>query len=194
MSEISLSDAFLDQSPACHWIVDRSGVFQRIYGDPAPVFARSSAKLLGQSYTQALDPEIARNVEGTHTGARSKAKWCAWANDTAISIWNISVFPVRGTGSAIRYAGALAREITAWTGRAGTAGHGTGGAQGAGVRAQYGLQVPARLVGQNLTALGLQLDLCAWIWSGRAGNLRAYRRHAELLEEMMEASASTVTS
>ena len=41
MSDISLSDAFLEQSPACHWIVDRSGVFQRIYGDPAPVFGPS---------------------------------------------------------------------------------------------------------------------------------------------------------
>jgi len=187
MSDISLSDAFLEQSPACHWIVDRSGVFQRIYGDPAPVFARSSAMLLGQSYTQALDPEIARTWK-ERTRRAFKGEVVRVGERHGDSIWNISIFPIRA-GSAIRYAGALAREITAWSSAEQELRRTVLGALKA---MDFKRNAVSRFlhdsIGQNLTAFGLQLDLLRMDVEPIAPQLCA--RIADMhgvLEEMIEA-------
>ena len=73
--------------------------------------------------------------------------------------WNITVFPIRVEGT-IRYAGGLAREITAWASAEQELRHTVLGA----LKAQeFERTMVSKFlhdsVGQNLTALGLQLDL-----------------------------------
>ena len=58
MSNLSLSDQFLDQSPACHWAVDESGIFRRFWGDPVPILGKTAAELEGRD-SSALPGDLA---------------------------------------------------------------------------------------------------------------------------------------
>ena len=158
MSDANLADAFLEQSAACHWIVDRSGVFQRVYGDPSPMFGKSAADLLGSTAAQVLESEqagvwkdrFARALAGELLQLRERFGG---------SVWIISVFPIRMEGE-IRYAGCLARETTAWSTAEQELRYTVLGALKA---MEFERKSASRFlhdsVGQNLTALGLQLDL-----------------------------------
>jgi PAS domain S-box-containing protein len=154
----SLAEAFLEQSPACHWVVTAAGVFHRIYGDAASIFGKPASELAGRPAAEALPPELA----------------CVWrdrfaralAGETVIlrerrgnAIWYLTVFPIR-IGGEIRYAGCVAREITAWSSAEQELRYTVLGA----LKAQeFERNMVSRFlhdtVGQNLTALGLQLDL-----------------------------------
>src|SRR5689334_5846105 len=108
----SLADAFLDQSAAIHLILDRNSAFERVHGDPSPILHRRAADLVGRTLTQALEPEragvwqdrLARVFAGELLRLRERHGGATW---------NMTVFPIR-IGEEIRYAGVLAREITAW--------------------------------------------------------------------------------
>ena len=59
-----LADAFLESCPALQWITDTTGAFQRIYGDPAPLFGESAAQLLGRRPDQVWVDRFARALAG----------------------------------------------------------------------------------------------------------------------------------
>jgi|SRR5271157_1193280 len=182
----SLADVFLEQAPACHWIAGPNGVFVRIYGDSSPIFGRPAAGLADRSLAETLDPEAAnawmdrfsRALEGDTQTLRERR---------GNTIWYISIFPIRVEGE-IRYAGGLARDITAWVVAEGELRRTVLGA----LKSQEfeRAMVSSFLhdsVGQNLTALGLQLDLVrmdlADISSSVCGRIAEIQK---LLETMME--------
>jgi PAS domain S-box-containing protein len=182
----SLADQFLDQAPACHWIADRSGVVVRVYGDAFPVFGKTTAEIAGRPLAEALGPEAAdawmerfsRALEGENQILRERR---------SNTIWFVSIFPVRVDG-VIRYAGGLARDVTPWAVAEGELRRTVLGA----LKSQeFERAMLSKFlhdsVGQNLTALGLQLDLIRMDISTispdtcqRIGELQ------KLLETMME--------
>src|SRR5690348_10734210 len=106
MTIASLADAFLEQSPACNWIVDRGLIFRRVYGDPLPILGRTAADLLGRCISDVLEPEcglswkerVERAFQGESLSLRDRH-----GNRS----WNISVFPISSQND-ICYVGALA--------------------------------------------------------------------------------------
>lgn len=153
-----LADIFLEQAPACHWIAAPGGVLARIYGDAAPVFGKGPDELAGRSIAETLGPDaarpwldrFARALAGESQTLRERRRK---------AIWYVSIFPVRVEGE-IRYAGGLARDITAWAVAEQELRHTVVGA----LKAQeFERTMASRFlhdtVGQNLTAFGLQLDL-----------------------------------
>ena len=154
----SLAEALLEQSPVCHWVVTAAGVFDRIYGDPASIFGKPASELVGRSVAEALAPELAsvwrdrfaRALEGETVVLRERR---------GNAIWGLIVFPIR-FGAETRYSGGLAREITAWSAAEQELRYTVLGA----LKAQeFERNMVSKFlhdtVGQNLTALGLQLDL-----------------------------------
>lgn len=153
-----LAEAFLEQIPACHWVVTAAGVFHRIYGDPTSIFGKPASELAGRPAAEALAPELAhvwrdrfaRVLEGETLFLRERR---------GDAIWYLTVFPIR-FGGEIRYTGGLAREITVWSAAEQELRYTVLGA----LKAQeFERNMVSRFlhdtVGQNLTALGLQLDL-----------------------------------
>jgi PAS domain S-box-containing protein len=153
-----LSDAFLEQSPACLWIVRSDLVFQRIYGDSSAIFGKTAAELTGQPVREVLDPVRAKNWASRFTRALAGETLHLQERDE-IHVWNISVFPVRAEDGA-QYAGAMARDMTPWK----TAERELRNTVLGALKSQeYERNTLSKflhdVVGQNLTALGLQLDL-----------------------------------
>jgi len=181
-----LSDTLLEQSPGCQWIVREDLVFQRIYGDSNAVLGKPSEALTGRSAPDALHADTA-------------AVWCgrfarAVAGETLYlrerhgnATWYISVFPVLATDGT-RCAGGMAREITPWN----TAEQELRNTVLSALKAQdFERNTLAKflhdVVGQNLTALGLQLDLARMDVEG--GSPEAVVRIGEIqtvLETIME--------
>src|ERR1035441_10295048 len=67
----SLAEIFLQQSPACQWIISPDGAFAQMYGDPAPLFARSAGELLGRLPGDVLGPDEASAWRGRFARAFS---------------------------------------------------------------------------------------------------------------------------
>ena len=156
MSE-SLAEAFLEQSPDCQWITGMDGVFHRVSGDTTSLFGRHAAELAGRTLADVLDPATAAlwrsRSDRVLAGETHRLRERRGSN-----IWYITMFPVH-LGSAV-YAGGLAREITPLA----TAEQELRYAVLSALKAQdFERRMLAKFlhdnVGQNLTALGLQLDL-----------------------------------
>src|SRR5215469_7347010 len=153
-----LAEVYLQQTPGCHWMVDRGGVFVRLFGDPTPIFGKSAAELDGKSCTESLRGDAAviwqsrfrRALAGETEVLRERHGEAAWS---------VFLFPVTIDG-VIHYAGGSAREVTPWASAEQELRYTVLGA----LRAQeHQSSAVSRFlhdsVGQNLTALGLQLDL-----------------------------------
>jgi signal transduction histidine kinase len=158
MSDSCLADIFLQQSPECHWMVDGGGVFARVYGDPAPLFGKPAAQLCGRPYTEALEPGQVETWRG-RIGNVMAGEFQALHERRGKAAWSIFLFPIRLEGE-VRYAGGSAREVTSWAAAEQELRYTVLGA----LRAQEHLRSSVSTflhdsVGQNLTALGLQLDL-----------------------------------
>jgi signal transduction histidine kinase len=191
-----LVDSFLEQSPACLWIAgmpqgSRRAVdavrFERVWGNAVPLFGKPGAELLGQRCSDVLSREMAtlwcgrfeRAFEGEALSLRERRQETSWY---------VSVFPVR-LENGMHYAGGIGREITQWSTAQQQLRHTVLGA----LKAQeFERTMMARFlhdsVGQNLTALGLQLDLIRMDLEEPAPNVG--QRVAEVqkaLGEMMEA-------
>ena len=150
--------ALLEQSPACQWIVGPDQVFERIFGDPLPIFGKPAEELRGRAVAEALAGELAaawverfaRGLEGETLTLRERRE-----NTT----WHITVFPIRLEGE-IRFAGGMARDATAWS-KAEQELRST--VLGALKAQEFERNMASKFlhdsVGQNLTAFGLQLDL-----------------------------------
>ena len=142
----------------CVWLVREDLVFHRVFGLSAPVLGKPAEELTGQGALEALDEEVAkawcsrfaRALAGETLHLRQRS-----GNHT----WYISVFPVGGKDGA-RYAGGLAQEMTPWK----TAEQELRNTVLSALKAQeFERNTLSKflhdMVGQNLTALGLQLDL-----------------------------------
>jgi PAS domain S-box-containing protein len=182
-----LADAFLEQSPTCNWIVDRELIFCRVHGDAVPILGKAAGDLIGHSVNEALDPESARSWK-ERMGRALAGESLTLRDRQGNRSWNISVFPISMEGS-ICYAGALARELTPWTRAEQELRYTVLGALKA---MEFERKSASRFlhdsVGQNLTALGLQLDLMRMDLETISPEICA--RIAEMqkmLEEMMEA-------
>jgi signal transduction histidine kinase len=153
-----LIEAYLQQSPACHWLVDRTPSFVAIYGDSAQLLRGPREALLGRAAAEALDPAIVRNwLERIARGFQGET--LQLSEPVGSHIWQISLFPIR-VEDEIPYVAVLARETSAW-----------GNAEqelrrtvlGALKAQEFERNSVSKflhdVVGQNLTALGLQLDL-----------------------------------
>lgn len=153
-----LAALLLDQSPSCSWLVSAQGFFERLYGDSSSIFGRPVEELRGKAVTQVLSREraiswvarFARALGGETFSLRER---------TGERVWNISVFPVWENGE-IRYAGAMSREISDWNKTENELRHTVLSA----LKSQeFERKMASKFlhdtVGQNLTALGLQLDL-----------------------------------
>jgi signal transduction histidine kinase len=182
----SLAEIFLQQSPACQWIVSADGAFARFYGDPLPLFDRSAAELVGRLPDDVLGSDesaswrgrFARALNGETTQLRERRPAGTW--------W-VTVFPLRIEGE-IRFAGGSAREVTPWAAAEQELRHTVLGA----LKAQeFQRTMVSRFlhdsVGQNLTAFGLQLDLIRMdLESVSPDTCRRIGDIQKLLEEMME--------
>lgn len=181
-----LCEAFLEQSPACHWIVDREGVFQQIFGDPSPILNRRREDLVGRKILDSLDGDASRFWQDRIRRALS-GELLRLRERYGGALWNISIFPIRMEG-AIRYAGVLAREISAWHTAEQELRYTVLGALKA---MEFEKKSMSRFlhdsVGQNLTAFGLQLDLMKMdleeISPEICGRIAEMQK---VLEEMME--------
>lgn len=153
-----LVHAVLDQGPACHWIIDAQHVFYSVYGDSSHVLGKPASELTGQPLTAVFTRRLAEIWKSRLDRV--------WGGDTLMlrerrgsSNWFISLFPIRRKDK-ILFVGASAREITAW----GTAEQQLRQTVLSALKAQeferrMASQFLHDSVGQNLTALGLQLDL-----------------------------------
>ena len=154
----TLAEIFLQQSPACQWIVSIDGAFARVYGDPLPLFGRPAAELVGRFPHDVLSPDEGTAWRGRFTRALS-GEILLLRERRSQGMWYVTVFPMRIQGE-IRLAGGSAREITPWAAAEQELRHTVLGA----LKAQeFERTMVSRFlhdsVGQNLTALGLQLDL-----------------------------------
>jgi len=150
--------SFLEQAPACHWLLDAGGVFQFVYGDSGALFGKPAADLAGREMEEALDAEasaiwrerLAKVLGGECLQLRERR---------GDRLWYVVCYPIRVEGE-IRYAGASGREVTVLS----TAEQELRNTVlGALRQQQFERGSISRflhdVVGQNLTALGLQLDL-----------------------------------
>jgi PAS domain S-box-containing protein len=153
-----LAEAFLQQSPACHFVVRPDGVFDRIYGDPAPIFGKPSSELVGRNLAEALHPEVAATWRG-RVARVLNGESVPIRERHGSGVWYISLFPLQAE-AGLRYAAGIAREITPVSTADQELRYTVLGA----LKAQeFERNMMAKFlhdsVGQNLTAFGLQLDL-----------------------------------
>jgi PAS domain S-box-containing protein len=180
-----LLESFLSQSQACQWILDAGGIFQFVCGDSVPLLGKPAEELTGREIAEALDAEadgiwrerLAKVLEGECVELRERR---------ADRLWYVVCFPIRVEGE-IRYAGVSGREITALA----TAEQELRNTVlGALRQQQFERSSVARflhdVVGQNLTALGLQIDLiCMDVPDSGAEPLGRLRDVQKLLEQIM---------
>lgn len=178
-------ETFLEQSPACNWVVDGDGVFLQVYGDAAALFERPAGELAGQNVA-ILGAEPAKLWRGRFARALG-GETVLVRERRGKSTWSVSLFPIRVEGR-IRYAGGSATEITLWTTAEKELRYTVLGA----LKAQeYERRTASRFlhdtVGQNLTALGLQLDLVRMdLEAGQLGVQEQIVEIQKLLESIME--------
>ena len=152
-----LAEAFLEQSPDCQWVTGSDGVFHRISGAAQTLFGRGPAELVGRTLAEVMDASISaiwnsrfhRVLAGETIHIRERR---------GQTIWYITMFPIRLDGEV--YAGGQAREITPLA----TAEQELRYAVLSALKSQeFERRMVAKFlhdsVGQNLTGLGLQLDL-----------------------------------
>lgn len=187
MPDTLLAEALLEQSGTCHFIVDRDTVFTHVFGDPAPLVGRTAKQLLGR----AIDDALARSATAVWRDRVQRAlggETLRLQERHGEAVWILSAFPIR-MEDEIRYAGILAREITAWK----TAEHELRYTVLGALKAiEFDRKSMSRFlhdnVGQNLTAFGLQLDLMRMDLEESAPEICGrIQEMQKVLEEMMEA-------
>ena len=153
-----LARPYLEQSPNCNWIWSADGTFIAIYNDPLEIFGAPAARLTGCRLSDVLDPKtvgrwkdrLSRAIGGEALAIRE------WSGNKS---WNIAAFPIRSAAGDIRFAGFQTR---------GASGNATERQLRDAVLQALRKQEQERnciarflhdTIGQNITALGLQLDL-----------------------------------
>ena len=139
-------------------MVSADQVFLRVFGDTAALFGRPALELAGRAVSEALAKERANAWQGRFQRAL-EGETVSLREHRGKGTWEISVFPIRVEGE-IRFAGGMAREITPWNTAEQELRHTVHGA----LKAQeFERAMVSKFlhdsVGQNMTALGLQLDV-----------------------------------
>ena len=143
----SLAEIFLQQSPACQWIVSTDGAFRRVSTATRwPLFGRTAAELVGRVPGDVLEPDEAAAWRGRFARALS-GEMMLLRERRAKGTWYVTVFPLRDRRRDPVRRRQRAGNHAVGRGRTGVAPHRAGRAQGAGVRAHHGVQVPARFGG-----------------------------------------------
>jgi signal transduction histidine kinase len=180
------AEVLLDQTPACQWIVNRDGVFEQIYGDTMLLFGKASTELAGRSAASVFDAAVLPLWQERFDRAFSGESFVLhdrWDG----RVWCVAVFPVHLRPGTV-HAGCVVRDGADCSGanrelrRTALGALKSQDAQRAGT-ARFLHDV----VGQNLAALGLRLDLVRMDLDGsppaacaRIGEIQ------ELLESVME--------
>jgi signal transduction histidine kinase len=139
-------------------MVHQELVFQTVYGDSLSIFKKPPADLTGRPVAEVLDAERAKTWTSRFTRALT-GEVVSLRERSGDAIWYISVFPVR-TAGGINYAGAIAQEVTPWkTAEQELRNTVLGALKGQEFERNMMSKFLHDAVGQNLTALGLQLDL-----------------------------------
>ncbi len=181
-----LAEIFLQQSPACQWMVSTDGAFARFYGDPLALFGCTAAELVGRVPGDVLGPDEATAWRGRFARAL-RGETMLLRERRAKGTWYVTVFPLRIEGE-IQFAGGSAREVTPWAAAEEELRHTVLGA----LKAQeFERAMVSKFlhdsVGQNLTALGLQLDLIRMdLENVSPDTCQRIGEIQKLLEEMME--------
>jgi len=180
------AEVLLDQVPACHWIVNQQGVFEQVYGDTMPVFGKPPQEVVGQPAASVLDPaalpvwqeRFRRAFSGESLTLRERRGG---------RIWFVAVFPLR-LRAGTSHAGCVMQEITDFI----SADRELRRTVLAAIKAQESQRARSaqflhNVVGQNLAALGLQLDLVRMDLDGSLGAARDHLAEIQaLLESIME--------
>jgi signal transduction histidine kinase len=157
MAERGLAAALLEHSSCLGWAIDSKYRVRWVYGDPSGILGKPAAELEKRTLSEALDEHtaalwdrrMARAFAGESVFFRHKGRATEWA---------ALVFPFPHQGK--QYAGVLARELTDWQDAERKMREKILGALEA---QEFERRVAARFlhdkIGQNLTAIGLQLDL-----------------------------------
>jgi two-component system NarL family sensor kinase len=167
-------------------MVSADGRFTRVYGDPLPLFGRSTEELAGRLPADALGTDEARAWRGRFARALN-GETMRLRERRGKGTWYVTIFPLRMDGE-IRFAGGIAREITPWTSAEQELRHTVLSA----LKAQeFERTMVSKFlhdsVGQNLTAFGLQLDLIRMdLESVSPDTCKRIGEIQKLLEEMME--------
>ncbi len=153
-----LAGLLLHQASSCSWLVSAKGVFERLYGDCSGIFGKPVEELAGRQVTQALPRDRARTWVSRFSRALS-GEALSLRERAGNTVWNVSIFPVRVDGETL-YAGAIAREISDWNKSENDLRQTVLSA----LKSQeFERKMASKFlhdtVGQNLTALGMQLDL-----------------------------------
>ena len=133
-------------------------VFHRVYGSSVAVLGKPAEELTGHCALDVLDADLAKTWSGRF--AKALAGESLYLRERqGDTTWYISVFPIRAK-DGMRYAGAMAHEMTPWK----TAEQELRNTVLGALKAQeFERNTLSKFlhdqVGQNLTALGLQLDL-----------------------------------
>jgi signal transduction histidine kinase len=158
MTPECLAEALLQQSPALSWLLTDELTFYNIYGNPRPYFGTSAPELIGKSICDVVEPELSALWRDRVSRARAGESFSLRERLNGMS-WYTSVFPVYLENRVV-YTAALSREATGWE-RAEQELRNT--VLGALRSQEFEKNTLSRFlhdqVGQNFTALGLQLDL-----------------------------------
>ncbi len=151
-------DLLLQQSPACSWAVSAAGIFQEFYGDPTAILGRPAEELAGCAVADALPRDRAQ--PWIHRFSRALSGETVTVREQSGEVcWIVSVFPLRAQGE-ILCSGALAFEISDWSNAERELRQTVLGAlKSQEFERKMASKFLHDVVGQNLTALGLQLDL-----------------------------------
>ena len=180
------AEVLLDQGPACQWIVNQEGVFEQIYGDSMPILGKPAGEVAGRTAASVLEPDalpvwqerFSRALSGESLTLRERR------DDR---VWCIAVFPLRLRAGA-SHAGCMVREITEFVKADRELRHTvsrTLNAQES--QRNRTAQFLHNVVGQNLAALGLQLDLVRMDLDGSPSAVSGHLAEIQtLLESVME--------
>jgi len=156
--DLSLLQALLEQSPVSRFIVDRDFVCRSAHGETVSILGAAEAQLWDRPISEALEPEVEKVWRQRFERAFEGESLALRERRGAVS-WQILVFPLR-MEDEVRFAAAVATDATAWS-RADQELRNT--VLGALKAQEFERNMVSRFlhdsVGQNMTALGLQLDL-----------------------------------
>ncbi len=153
----SQSDAFIEQATSCSWVLTAEGEFLRVWGDSGLVFGKPAAELAGRTLSEALDSALAR-VWTDRVGRALAGETQLLRERRGASDWALLILPFHFGNRS--YAGGSAIEITSWNISEQKLRHTVLSAL---KDREFERRMVSRFlhdkIGQNLTALGLQLDL-----------------------------------
>ena len=152
-----LAAAFVEQSSCVGCVIDAAGRFHGVYGDPSRLLGKPAEELKGRTLSEALDAASA-GLWGDRIARVFAGEFISLRHRTQSVDFAVVVFTFEFGG--VRYAGVLAREMADWqAAERATREKILGALEAQEFERRTASQFLHDKIGQNLTALGLQLDL-----------------------------------